>query len=85
MWTSISDIAVPLWATQPHSLRQFLGGQSDTRRVVTCVGEFVQSIKEAEGVQHCGIDANAYGRVALLDPVEAGATGEGALGHDPRG
>jgi hypothetical protein len=85
MWTSISDIAVPLRATQPHSLRQFLGGQSDTGRVMTCVGEFVQSIKETKGVKHRSIDANAYGRVTLLDPVKAGATGEGALGHDCRG
>jgi hypothetical protein len=83
-WTSISDIAAPVGATQPHSLRQFLGGQSDTDRVVACIREFAQSIKKTQGLKRSGVDANAYRWVTLFDPVKARATGEGALRHDCR-
>jgi len=71
------------YAPQPNSLRQLLADDGNACSVATYISDLAQPIKKSERLNHCGIDANAYGWISLFDALKGWPASKGAFGHDP--
>jgi hypothetical protein len=52
---------------QTHALGQLFGRHGEAYLVFARVREQPQSVEEAQGLEHSGIDADTYGVVALFN------------------
>jgi hypothetical protein len=67
---------------QPGAFGQVVGGDSKTRLIFGRLGESTQPVQKAQCLEHCGINANAHGVVASLDPLQRRTACEGPFGND---
>jgi hypothetical protein len=67
---------------QPGAFGQIVGGDSKTRLISGRLGKITQPVQEAQCLEHGGIDANAHGVVASLNPLQRRTACEGPFGND---
>src|ERR1700733_913560 len=82
IWTSMSAMSGwPLCALEADALRQLGAGKGLADAIAADVGDFSETVEEAERLQDGGIDADADIGVARFDPLQGRARCESALGH----
>jgi hypothetical protein len=66
-------------AAQSHAFWKFLRRESKPGFVLARVCELSQTLEEAQGLKHCGVDPDAHAMVAGLDSPESRSACEGSL------
>jgi hypothetical protein len=69
---------------QPGAFGQVVGSDSETHLIFGRLGESTQPVQKAQRLEHGGINANAHGVVASLDPLQRRTACKGPFGNDCR-